>query len=251
MPVVLILSLLTYSIVINPNSEFATSQSKDIFIFFITTCLLISIYDTRQRSIRFMNIVLCGLCVQCMIKLIMILISLSTGMPVVYLVKEYGRMFNMDLMTYGIKDSNMGRIQFLSDEISPIAIYYLTYVFSIKKWNKFYSLAAVLISISLFLGMSRFYWLVSIAMLLIAIMFNFKTKSTILSILFFSFFSIALFSSQTIDEAVNQRFDEKTTTASDSVRIEQLNNMTRKISESPLMGGGLVTIYQAISDLLI
>lgn len=250
-PLLLILLLVLYATFVNLQGVLYLYQAKDLVIFFVVSVVLLSYFNDSEKISLAFKVIILSLVFSAFIKASMLAYSFITGYPIIYLVKAYGRMFGMSLMTYSIDGSSLGRIQFLSDFIIPISLYYMMKIYGsghFKKIDYFYFL---MLCFSVFIGMSRFYWAVSALFIFIGILFNVKGKKFLYVSFLVFLFLVGASSNDSVQASLEARFSTQKATASDDVRDLQLNLFSKKIYDSPLLGEGLgyyVPEYQQEGD---
>ncbi|HDT6086165.1 hypothetical protein RZO85_13610 [Raoultella ornithinolytica] len=252
LPAVLLLIFIVYAVIANDQGILYLYQAKDIIIFFVVYAILSSyFYDNEKRDKAF-KIIISALVFSAFIKIAMLAYSQVTGHPIVLLVKSYGQLFGMSLMTYAIDGSSLGRIQFLSDFIIPLALFYMLKDFGAGRFRKRDYIYFVAICFSVFIGMSRFYWAISALFIFLGVLFNVKGKG-ILSISILVVLVVGAASlNESVQNSLEARFSAQKSTASDNIRTQQLELFSKRIEQSPILGKGLgyfVPEYQQEGDM--
>lgn len=251
-PVIFLLLMLAYAIVQNDQGILYLYQAKDIIIFFIVYAILAAFFNDNIKRDKAFRIIIASLIFSAFIKIGMLMYSQATGYPIVYLVKAYGQLFGMSLMTYAIDGSSLGRIQFLSDFIIPIALFYMIKNYGEGNFRKRDYIYFVAICFSVFIGMSRFYWAVSALFIFFGVLFNVKGKKFLTISIFVALFIGGASLTESVQTSLNERFSSQRATASDSIRDQQLKLFSRRIEQEPILGKGLgyfVPEYQQEGDM--
>ncbi|HHP1749653.1 TPA: hypothetical protein ACR6V9_005871, partial [Klebsiella pneumoniae] len=180
-----------------------------------------------------------ALVISAIIKLFIIAYSVMFSVPIIQAVKSYGAFFETSLMTYAVEDSVIGRIQFTSDSAIPFILFYFIDSFFKGKNQKLPYVKIAFLTISIFLGMSRFYWGVSAFFVSIAFLSNIRDKKSYILVIAVFICGLLLASTEYVQSAFSTRFSESTTTSSDLTRVIQLDRIEDKINLRPILGNGL------------
>jgi len=235
----LLASSLYSFIIYKYDSSYIFFQAKDIFVFFLMFYILMQyakfenkhgyIADTITKSLYYVGL----------IKIIILLYSFYIGLPVSFVILNISDFLNVPIMTYDVEDTYISRINFTSDLIIPISVFYLLMKFYRGGYSKFDTFMLILILFSAFITMSRFQWAFTLVAIIFAILLNISNKKSFITLLFLTSLAFLSLTFQSVQEALLARFDEKLVSASDFERIIQRQGIEQAISEAPLFGNGI------------
>ncbi|VTN41525.1 O-antigen ligase family protein [Raoultella ornithinolytica] len=239
-PVLLVMSFIVLvTMIISNNDEYVMTQAKDIVVFFIFPCLIMSICKDKSNISTIINTTINALVTAGFIKAIVIAYSFVSGMPVSEAVSLISSFFNVSIMSLDVDSSYLGRINFPSDAVLPIAIFMVMNKMMNGTSAKSDYLKIGILFFSVLIGMSRFYWAATMVAMGFSLLLNIKSRKTILlAVLCF----ISLFYASTTEPVQNMvaaRFDSRNVDYSDGIRTTQLNHMMTRIDQSPMLGEGL------------
>jgi len=231
-------SLYSYSI-FKYDDSFIFSQAKDIFVFFLMFYILIYYSEFNNKYNLVADTIVKGVFLVGLLKLFILLYSFYSNVPVSFLIVSISEFLNVPIMTYDVEDSYIARINFTSDLILPIVIFYLFMKFYKLNLRKFDIFLILIILFSALITMSRYQWAFSLVAILLSIFLNINNKRSFISLVFLfslGFFSLTL---KSVQEALLFRFDEKTVSSSDIERMVQKQRITESITDAPLFGNGI------------
>lgn len=238
--IILLISELIYTLLIHTyDYSLALLQSKDIFVFFMMFCVCTAFSKENKLYQNIINAVNNSMVIVGLLKLVIILYAFVKGMTVSSVINTLSIIFNVDLMTFDIADTSLARINFPSDSILIISIFYMaTKIFREGLTKK----DIIIIGIMLFsalITMSRFQWASTGVALMLAITMNMRKKKSIVILLSLMLMVLGAASTQSVQDIVSARFDEKTVNASDGVRDIQQKKIIEHIENAPYLGNGI------------
>ncbi|WP_218016962.1 hypothetical protein, partial [Pluralibacter gergoviae] len=207
LPALLVLTILLCITIINSiSSPYTMFEVRDIIITIVTICILSSVAKNNNAKNYLITSFEVSLCIISIIKIIVIIYSINRGIPVFNIVKEVSEFMGWSLQSYTTSISYIARIQIPFDCVIPFVLFFTTSKFLSKERSKKRSLIIfLLILISLLLSMSRAFWAMSIALVLLSILINANIEKIIFlalaSVLFFGV--IYSLSSDAINEIVS------------------------------------------------
>ncbi len=239
-----------YSFSIGNEDFYILSQSSDILLSIIIFLFLASVsynkYSSNQdygvvyRSIKFFLLLISSL------KILLIFLSTFIGFSIIDILEKISDIWKINLMTMGVGDTNLSRLQLPVDSVLPFCIYFLLFEFLKSNSKKFILVSQLLLlSISLILTFSRAFWLITFTLIFLFVVMNIELKQKIKFILSsaFLFFVLSFIPSirSTLISAVTARFGKVAADVnyySDLERILQNRLLFSKFLEAPFFGNG-------------
>ncbi|HBR1074741.1 TPA: O-antigen ligase family protein [Klebsiella quasipneumoniae subsp. quasipneumoniae] len=239
-PVFLVMSVIVLvTMIISSNDEYIMTQTKDIVVFFIFPCLIMSICKDKSNVSKIINTTINALFAAGLIKAAVIVYSFMSGIPVSGVVSLISSFFNVSIMSLDVDSSYLGRVNFPSDAALPIAIFMVMNKIMNSSSVKSDYLKIGVLFFSVLIGMSRFYWAATMVAMCFSLLLNIKSrKSMTLAVLCV----VSLFYASTTEPVQNMvaaRFDSRNVDYSDGIRTTQLNHMMTRIDQNPMLGKGL------------
>lgn len=237
--ILLTLFLVTYCYLSSDNPEYALSQAKDIIVFVLVASIAYAFVDKDNYETNIVKPIINILTFIAVCKLLILFIAFAKGVPVSAIVISISDFFNIMIMTLDVDNSALARINFPSDSILPIAIFYISCnVFAGKATRKDYIVAA-LILFSLLISMSRYQWAASAVSIFLSAVIYHRKKKSILTFAGIVMLMAGAFSIPAVNAMIMERFDTKQTSFSDGVRDIQEQAIIQKIEQAPIMGHGI------------
>ncbi|HHH9784119.1 TPA: O-antigen ligase family protein [Klebsiella quasipneumoniae] len=239
-PVLFIMSFIVLvTMIISSDYEYVMTQAKDIVVFFIFPCLIMAICKDKSSISAIINTTINALVTAGFIKAIIIAYSFMSGIPVSGVVSVISSFFNVSIMSLDVDSSYLGRVNFPSDAVLPIAIFMVMNRMMNGTSVKSDYLKIGILFFSVLIGMSRYYWAATMVAMGFSLLLNIKSrKSIVLAVLCF----VSLFYASTTEPVQNMvaaRFDSRNVDYSDGIRTTQLNHMMTRIDQNPILGKGL------------
>lgn len=239
-----------YSFSMGNEDLYIVGQSSDILLSIIIFLFLASIsynkyysnkdYSVVYRSIKFFLLLISFL------KILLIFLSAFIGFSIIDILEKISDIWKINLMTMGVGDTNLSRLQLPVDSVLPFCIYFLLFEFLKSNSKKIILIfQLLLLFISLILTFSRAFWLVTFILIFLFFVMNIELKQKIKFILSttFLFFILSFIPSirNTLTSAVSARFGRDAADAnyySDLERILQNRLLFSKFLEAPIFGNG-------------
>ncbi|QNX60679.1 O-antigen ligase family protein [Acinetobacter seifertii] len=221
------------------DDSFVLSQAKDILVFFLMFYILTQYANFENKYEFIANTIIKALYYIGLIKVIILLYAFYVGLPVSFVILSLSEFFNTPIMTYDVENTYISRINFTSDLIIPISIFYMLMKFYRKGFSKFEAFMTLIILFSAFITMSRFQWAFSIVAIVFSIMMNVNNRKSFITLISISFISFISLTFQSVQEVLFARFDTKLVNASDMERVIQRQEIEKAISDAPLLGNGI------------
>ncbi|EPS4612241.1 hypothetical protein Q0L23_25995 [Klebsiella michiganensis] len=238
--IVFIILEIFYSLVfLNYDDSYLVSQSKDIFVFFLMFYVCVIYAKKICGYERLLDIIIKAAFLVGVMKIVILMYSFASGVPVSYIIRAMGKMFGTSIMSFDVESSSISRINFTSDSILFICIFYLfmkIFRGGVRKIDYFFLLV---ICFSALLTMSRFQWAACAFSSLAAMLINLKKKKSFLILCFFSIISLISLSLPSVQEMIKTRFDERIVSSSDIERNLQRDAIYIAIEKAPVMGSGV------------
>jgi hypothetical protein len=236
----LIIELQFSNMFLQYDKSFSIAQAKDIFVFFLMfyVCIIYASvfcgFDCLLRRVIYF------ICLCAVLKILILIYASLKNLDVSIVVKDISNFFGTHIMTYDVDSSIISRINFTSDYLISICLFYC--VFNLHdNGGSFYKKCLVIFFLvfSAVVSMSRFEWGACSVSVICAILLNYKKKRNFM-VVFFIFFVVAiLLSSQSVQQVFNKRFDTALVSSSDFERAYQEKNIYSEIVESPILGHGI------------
>lgn len=221
------------------DSSYIFTQSKDILVFFLIFYILRS-YALYTDGFNFLiEKIVNAIFVVGLIKFFIIFYSFLTGLSVSLMVKAIGEFFNVSIMSFDVDNSSLSRINFTSDSLIAIVVFYLISKFFKNYNNRIDILKIITILFSALITMSRFQWFACIISILLAMLINLKSVRSFFALLMFVGVSIFSLSLNSVQELISTRFDSRLVDASDLERIVQKQKIIEHIDSAPFFGNGI------------
>lgn len=232
-------SMLYSFIIFKFDDSFVLAQAKDILVFFLMFYILTQYAKLENKYEFIANTIVKALYFVGLIKIIILLYAFYAGLPVSFVILSLSEFFNTPIMTYDVENTYISRINFTSDLIIPVSIFYMLMKFYRRGFTKFEAFMVLIILFSAFITMSRFQWMFSIIAIIFSIMMNINNKKSFIALIFISTISFFSLTFQSVQEALFARFDSKLVNASDIERIIQRQEIEKAIFDAPLLGNGI------------
>lgn len=232
-------SMLYSFIIFKFDDSFVLAQAKDILVFFLMFYILTQYAKLENKYEFIANTIVKALYFVGLIKIIILLYAFYAGLPVSFVILSLSEFFNTPIMTYDVENTYIARINFTSDLIIPVSIFYMLMKFYRRGFTKFEAFMVLIILFSAFITMSRFQWVFSIIAIIFSIMMNINNKKSFIALIFISTISFFSLTFQSVQEALFARFDSKLVNASDIERIIQRQEIEKAIFDAPLLGNGI------------
>nr|WP_113867702.1 O-antigen ligase family protein [Brenneria salicis]NMN92133.1 O-antigen ligase-like membrane protein [Brenneria salicis ATCC 15712 = DSM 30166]RBP61123.1 O-antigen ligase-like membrane protein [Brenneria salicis ATCC 15712 = DSM 30166]RLM29819.1 hypothetical protein BHG07_14190 [Brenneria salicis ATCC 15712 = DSM 30166] len=233
-----------YSLVQGNSTGLVLGQAKDILLslivlfFLVSFCIVNKNGDyTVYKSLRF------GFIFIAVIKILILVFAIATGTNPMDIIRSISEVWGVDMMTLGVEDSNVVRIQIPMDAITPFIIYFCVHEMLNTKVKISNILTLALLLSSVLLTMSRYFWAEAVFLVLLSFLLNGRFKSwlyssvVVLVISFFIYFMTPL--GEVINSILNARMDSMLNSASDMSRTLQINAIFTAIENKPFFGYGI------------
>ena len=231
-------SLYSY-LIFKYDSTFIFSQSKDILVFFVVFYVGISYAKNRYGYDELIKIIIRSVFLLGLIKLLIIVYSKISGINVSIIIESISNIFGVSIMTFDVENSFLSRINFTSDSILPICIFFLTERLIKKGFNYKSLIVFLVICLSALLTMSRFQWAFSIVSVVLALLINVTNKKSFFAIIFLAIVGFSALSLSAVQQLIETRFDSRIVSASDIERTIQQKAIYYQINENPFLGSGI------------
>lgn len=228
-----------YAFLSAASNGYVLFQAKDIFVFILMASIAYAFVKPARVESVIVNSIIDIMCIVAIIKIILTTVAFSTGVPVSTIVKYIADLFKIQIMTLDIESVALGRINFPSDSVLPIAVFFTACkVFNSGSQKSDY-IKFGLICFSLLISMSRYQWAASAISLILAMSCYITKKKSVISIVIMFVAVISVVSIPSVNSMISERFNDKQTSSSDRTRNIQSNYLNEKIEQKPLMGYGL------------
>ena len=226
--------------VYNVPTFLSLSELRDLLIMLVSTWLIgVAIGGDQQARERFLLLVLRAEVAACVLKFGLVCFAAARGSTISALVDSINLITGTNLMgaDFG-DDSSLGRIQFIADGLIPLCLYLLMRYrerLGIRASSAF--LNFVLLTASLVLTFSRYFWAFAGVAVLLGVLFS--KRDRFYAILLSGISLIFIAALPVLIPVAMLRFSVDVAGGSDDVRVQQIAAMKRYFWEAPLVGHGL------------
>ncbi|MGL5885288.1 MAG: hypothetical protein ACRCY2_04620 [Bombilactobacillus sp.] len=225
--------------VFNYDSSYSLVQAKDIFVFFLMFYVC-TVYAEKRCGFEYLiKIITKAVFIVGLIKLLIIMYSTLRGVPVSVVIKQISLFFNVDIMSFDVENSAISRINFTSDSIIAISVFYMIMRMFRDKFTKKDIVFLFVILFSALITMSRFQWASCAIAIVSAVVININKKKSFLILFFMVSSALLSLSTNSVQEMISTRFDDRLITSSDEVRDLQKTRIYDVIDKSPIIGSGM------------
>lgn len=238
--VVFLLSCFLYSYVSGYVSDYAVDQAKYMLLFFAIPILFHNAVPEEDRYDVVCNVVIKALVFVSLAKMLIVAYSVYSGISISDMLIAISYYFGTRPLTGDIEDSLVGRVAFASDIILPYAVFIATLSCVHNKGRVYNCIWLLILLMSVFMGMSRFYWAATLCCIILAFINDLNRKKSILFLLiFFVIATVVLNVIPETGEMIRDRFSEKNVSYSDGIRKEQFPYIFSAFERKPLFGNGI------------
>jgi hypothetical protein len=220
------------------DANSALRQCTDIFLTFFS-CWLVSVFcgSEEMKQLKYLGMVVNAVAITSLLKIGIIAYALARGIPLTSMVLLLDKIFGVELITMDF-DSLLGRFQFVSDEVIPIAIFILLrHRDRLRIDNLRASIMILLMAASVLFSFSRYFWAFTALAFLLGIALGRRDKFKIVLIVVLGLSFAA--SLPTLIDLYTLRFSRTVTSDSDDLRVEQTRALQDTFFQAPLFGHGL------------
>lgn len=218
-------------------ADWSMSQYKDV----ITTllgCMFVRLIVTDQSKRKaFVRLCINTVAVGCILKIVVLLYSIKTGVSVSSIVDRVSALFGVKLMTIELGDLG-GRLQFPSDNLLPVVLFA---VLCLRRWLQIGRLKAcfivALILVSSLYTFSRYLWVCTAFAMCLGIFLSRKDKFNLIYVATAG--AVASIFHEQLWLLINLRFSNALAGASDQTRVWQISALREFFWEAPLFGHGM------------
>ncbi|RYA58291.1 hypothetical protein DD598_31005, partial [Enterobacter cloacae complex sp. 2DZ2F16B1] len=160
----------------NYDIEYLPSQSKDIIVFFLMFYIC-SIYAGKYCGYEHLiKKITTAIFIVGIMKVMILAFSFATGTPVSVIIRQMGALFGTAIMTFDVESSSISRINFTSDSIIFICLFYLFMKLFREGFTKKDYVVLAVICLSALVSMSRFQWATCALSVMVALFLNLRKK---------------------------------------------------------------------------
>lgn len=156
----LLLAMILYSLSMGNDTGNVLGQSRDIFLCVVVFSFLLITSESSNKNKFFIYNALkkCFVFIG-FIKVLIILYTAKTGIPVSDVISWIRDTWNIQMMSLGVKDSVIFRLQIPLDSAVPFFIYFVVKEFVTTKGNRLKcGISLLMLIISMLLTLSRAFW---------------------------------------------------------------------------------------------
>jgi len=240
-PILMILVFIFYSIILGNEIPFILSQSIQIIVFFLVLLLPLAVFNKEELVRKVIPVIVFGGVSVAIFKICMLLYSVISGQPVTAVVMLVRDFFNVNIMSYDIDDSYLGRINLPGDLLLNFSIFFIISEiikigFKPKKRNLLY---LIVLLISALLTMSRYQWAAVVFSMMLPYFMFINNRKSLAFLFLFAFAAAITLTIPSVQDVIMSRFDSDANSASDIIRILQQNKIEGQINKSLFFGSGL------------
>lgn len=220
-------------------------QTRDIFLAIIVAALLITACKFKDNAnICYQTIKKCFVIIS-LAKLMILAYALISGAGVVSLVKQISDAWGIEMMTMGVDNSFLGRIQIPMDSATPFFLYFYTKeLLNKEKFFSWASIAYFMLLISMLLTFSRLMWGQTAIFIMLAVYIESSTSRILKLTLVGSILSALVLFFTPIGDAVLSIVEARVSgqeinDSSDMERMLQNRMLLNEVYNHPIIGHGL------------
>lgn len=243
----MLLPFIFYSLVMGNDISNIFGQAKDILLCIVVFCFLLVTSESSDRN----NEVVYRALKRCFVtiatlKVLIILYTAKTGIPVSDVIDWIRDKWNIQMMSLGVQDSIIFRLQIPLDSSVPFFIYFTMKEFVKDSQNKKKNaLTVLMLIISMLLTLSRAFWAETVLFMMMFFLLETSVSSKV-KVIFTTMISASIiFFLTPVGTIVSNIFDSRfgssnsANSASDAERVWQNNALIRAFLENPVFGHGL------------
>ncbi|CAI0776166.1 O-Antigen ligase [Serratia rubidaea] len=235
-----------YSIIMGNEFGNIIGQTRDIFLAIVVAVFLLASSDISEanRTLIYRTLKYCFVYVA-IAKIFIIVLSVVAGIGVNDIISWLRDTWNIQMMSLGVEDTVLARLQIPLDSAVPFFLYFVTRELIHNEDNKLKtSITFVLLMISMILTLSRAFWAETLFMVFAAILIEAKAskifKISIITAVILSFIIIFTPVGDMLFKVIETRFGNNTNNSvSDSYREWQNRSLYNSFMEMPIFGHGI------------
>jgi O-antigen ligase len=237
------------SIVHGFEARLALDQYRDIMVT-IVNCwfgILFLVPGDREKRVSLLRAIVGAATITAVLKCLMLLYSLKTGIPTAVMVKQISDVFHVQLMAvnFDLMDTALGRIEFISDGILPICLFA---IIARRREIRVSQFSALLISvvflISIAVSFSRYRWAFAAFAMVVGFL---VAKKEFFHGIFLAVATGGLIAGfDLISTLFTFRFSDAIAGSSDLERLDQQQALIDFCKAAPIFGHGLGSFTTAV-----
>ncbi|MRA02386.1 hypothetical protein F4T82_01110 [Acinetobacter lwoffii] len=224
-----------YSVLMG-NSElvFILKQAFDILTFYIVFLIVTSYAIYRNKVNLMLKLITYLMAVAALVKIIVMFLAYKKNILMSDFIEEY----SLNYLTLDMEYSFIQRLTSQSDAIIPVALLFLLQNGSRNGFKLLDYVVFLFLISSVIFSMSRYIWFATVFSLVIYILMSRKVIN-FLYLSLFLFLSLLIYLTGIFSDIFEIRSDQKTNSASDSIRYLQQQGIYEQIYNNPFLGKGL------------
>ncbi|WP_017346832.1 O-antigen ligase family protein [Pantoea sp. A4] len=242
-PFLLVIAYAIFSLNNGNGTKEVVGQSRDMLLAFTVFCFLSSIPRKLGADALAYRAIRNGAVFIALAKIGVIIAGIVTGMNPLIIVKMISKIWDIQLMTMGVDNSFLTRLQIPIDSATPLLMYVLFAEMLLKRQGRIRNTVYfILLLISLLLTFSRFFWGIGVLLIGLSLLLNANLQTKISWLLGGALLGYSLYmftpAGDTIDKVIETRIGQQNT-SSDSFRIVQTHALWNEVETAPVMGHGI------------
>ncbi|MCC3703429.1 O-antigen ligase family protein [Rouxiella badensis] len=177
-------------------------------------------------------------------KIVILAIGAVTGISPLVIIKLISKVWDIHLMTLGVDDSFLTRLQIPIDSATPFLLYVLLSEILLSTQHRIRNnICFLLLLFSLLLTFSRFFWASGLMLMALSFIFNSKMQTKMTYLVIFMAVGYFLYAFTPLgdfaDKIVGTRFGANVNSSSDIYRVVQTTALSERIWDDPIFGHGI------------
>lgn len=221
-------------------------QARDIFLAVVVSIFLVSasLLSEDNRMLIYRTLKYCFVYIA-FAKIFILLFSVFTGIPMSDIISWLRDAWNIQMMSLGVEDTFLARLQIPLDSAVPFFLYFVTKELILTEKNKAKTIVTfILLIISMLLTLSRAFWAETIIIVFLAILIEASVsrvlKITIISAIILSILIIFTPVGDLVFKIIETRFNsDGANVSSDEERIWQNQGLLNAFEQMPIFGHGI------------
>lgn len=221
-------------------------QARDIFLAVVVSIFLVSasLLSEDNRMLIYRTLKYCFVYIA-FAKIFILLFSVFTGIPMSDIISWLRDAWNIQMMSLGVEDTFLARLQIPLDSAVPFFLYFVTKELILTEGNKAKTIATfILLIISMLLTLSRAFWAETIIIVFLAILIEASVsrvlKITIITAIILSILIVFTPIGDLVFKIIETRFNsDGANVSSDEERIWQNQGLLNAFEQMPILGHGI------------
>lgn len=237
---------MVYSVNKGNDIDNVIGQARDVFLAVVVSIFLVSasLLSEDNRMLIYRTLKYCFVYIA-LAKIFILLFSVFTGIPMSDIISWLRDAWNIQMMSLGVEDTFLARLQIPLDSAVPFFLYFVTKELILTEKNKAKTIATfILLIISMLLTLSRAFWAETIIIIFLAVLIEASVsrvlKITIISAIILSILIVFTPVGDLVFKIIETRFNsDGANVSSDEERIWQNQGLLNAFEQMPILGHGI------------